>query len=68
MALHRIETEIKGKMRELRITTRDLAYFLGMPPGTLANQLGGWTPLNDKNRKQIAAYLYERENIICKDK
>ena len=61
MAIYQIETEIKERMRELKITTRELAYELKMAPGTLANQLGGWTPLPSENRIKIAHYLRQRE-------
>jgi transcriptional regulator with XRE-family HTH domain len=61
--IYRIETEIKARMKELGLTTRELAYALKMSPGTLANQLGGWSPLSDENRKKIYDFISNKEKL-----
>ncbi len=68
MAIYRIESEIKKRMHDLGLNTRDLAYAMDMAPGTLANQLGGWSPLSSESRKKIQEVFSEKEKQIQENK
>lgn len=51
--LYRPRPDIRAAMRERGMTNKDLAGFLGMPPGTLGSKLCGYTALRPQEEMRI---------------
>jgi len=49
--LYQRETDLIDRKARLKLTRRDLANALQMPPSTIANKLSGFNPLSTEERK-----------------
>ena len=56
------EQVIMERKKALKLTHRDLANALQMPPSTIANKLAGFIPLTLTERNKLNSFLTEKEN------
>ncbi len=61
------ETDLIERKKRLRLTHRDLANVLYMPPSTIANKLAGFIPLASEERKRLEEVFDELESKQSED-
>lgn len=57
VSLAEIEVRIRGRMRELKYTQKDIAFVLGLTQGTVSKKLAGEPPFEDKELLQLSYFL-----------